>query len=261
MTGTDLALFEAANRLSGASFTLDALMAAALESPLLKGGPIAACFLYAWWRGGNEEAVARRRGILVVTLLTLFVMAPALKLAETGAVSPRPLVRAQTIVLVEDGRLTPLPAIPFRPPQTGLAGELARDAREGTIAENEWTSFPSDHAALFVALGAGIALAAPAAGAVALGWTVLGVLLPRVVTGLHWPSDMAAGGIIGLAVLALALALGRRLLARPLDMLTVWASSHPAWSQPLLFLALLEASEAMETFKRVVEIAGDAVGG
>lgn len=43
----DLALFQSANALVDRSFTLDALMALALDSVVLKGGPIAACFLFA----------------------------------------------------------------------------------------------------------------------------------------------------------------------------------------------------------------------
>lgn len=260
-TGIDIALFEAANQLAGRSFTLDALMALAMESPLIKGGPLAACFLFVWWSGkGAEPERARRRKLLILTLLAAFLAAPVMKVVSTfGPVSPRPLVQAEQTVIFENGALTQLERVDYRPPQTGLAAKLAADASAGTVAPNELRSFPSDHAALYAAFAVGIFLALPGAGMVAMGWTLFVILLPRVATGMHWPSDMLAGILAGLGILMATVVIGQRLLAGPLGWLNRKADRHPGWAQAILFLLLLEVANAMTTLQRLVELAAGIV--
>jgi membrane-associated phospholipid phosphatase len=255
LSGLDIALFEAANQMVGRSFTLDALMALAMEDPLVKGGPLAACFLFAWWARADEATQARRRGTLLVTLATLFAIAPLMKIVSTGTdMSPRPLVMAEQVVLYQNGALEAAPLVAYTPPATGLAARLAADAREGRVAGNDLASFPSDHAALFVAFAAGIFLAMRGPGVVALGWTVFGILLPRVATGMHWPSDMAAGALAGLAILAGAHLVARGPARRFVEDAVALADCHRAWAQAALFLLLVEAASAMETLQRLVDL-------
>ncbi|MDP9128362.1 MAG: phosphatase PAP2 family protein [Pseudomonadota bacterium] len=62
---------------------------------------------------------------------------------------------------------------------------------------NAWNSFPSDHAMLFFALATGIWQINRAAGGVGLAWTIFVVCLPRVYLGIHYPSDVVAGAVLG----------------------------------------------------------------
>ncbi|TMM49073.1 phosphatase PAP2 family protein [Qipengyuania marisflavi] len=257
----DITLFEAANQIAGRSFTLDALMALAMENPLVKGGPIAACFLFAWWYRADAETLAKRRATLLLTLAALFLIAPVMKLVSSqGGLSPRPLVQSERTIVLESGALRPLSQVAYTAPETGLAAGLTRGAKGGTVAPNDLASFPSDHAALFAAFAAGIFLAMRTAGLVALGWGVFGIMLPRVATGMHWPSDMAAGALAGLAVLAAVLLAGRTVLVGPVAAVQVWAEKCPGWTQALLFLLLAEVASAMGTLQRLAELASGILG-
>lgn len=260
VSSVDIAVFEALNGASGRSFTIDALFALAMDSPVIKGGPIAACFVFAWWQGGPGDARDRRRSILILTLVTLFLLAPVMKAVSTGMpVSPRPILQAEQLHVLQDERLLAAPRTRYTPPATGLAAQIAADARAGTVAPNDLASFPSDHAALFAAFALGIFLAHRGAGIVALAWFALGVSLPRVASGLHWPSDMIAGALAGAAMLALVLLAGRALRPAIDTHLLPLGDRHPGWMQAILFLLLVEAASAMATLQRVVELGSGAM--
>ena len=78
-----------------------------------------------------------------------------------------------------------------------LDGFVRRGMFEGMI------SFPSDHAVLFAALCTGNILMNRTAGALIGPYGFLVVLLPRIIFGLHRPSDILVGICVG-AFLALA---------------------------------------------------------
>lgn len=59
------------------------------------------------------------------------------------------------------------------------------------------SSFPSDHAILFVALATGILLASRRVGAVVLAYVIALICFPRLWLGFHFLSDLLAGAIIG----------------------------------------------------------------
>mgnify|MGYP001545247417 CR=1 FL=1 len=63
-----------------------------------------------------------------------------------------------------------------------------------------WSSFPSDHAMLWGAIATGIFLMYRIAGVLALLYTLIFILLPRVYLGLHYPSDVIAGLALGIAL-------------------------------------------------------------
>jgi undecaprenyl-diphosphatase len=96
-----------------------------------------------------------------------------------------------------------------------------------------WSSFPSDHAALFVALLTGIWFVSRPA---AIGFTIyviIGICFPRMYVGIHYPSDVLAGAALGVAsVLACCWPPIRQLWTRPL---LNWLDRWPAIGYALLF--------------------------
>ena len=62
-----------------------------------------------------------------------------------------------------------------------------------------WSSFPSDHAALFFALAAAILMTSKRAGILAFAWVISGVCFPLLYLGVHWPSDIFMGTILGVS--------------------------------------------------------------
>ncbi len=120
----------------------------------------------------------------------------------------------------------------------------------------DWSSFPSDTAALGFALAAAVFLTSRPLGVVCLFWALVVTSLPRVYAGYHYPSDMLAGGLIGVAsVLAVAYFPPRRVIA-----LTRGAMNR---SQPVYYGAvfvILYATATMffdvrQTLSAIAEIA------
>jgi membrane-associated phospholipid phosphatase len=83
----------------------------------------------------------------------------------------------------------------------GLAGRRRPDVRHLPAIRRlrrapVTSSFPSGHAASAAAFAVGVAMEAPAL-AVPLSGLATGVAVSRVATGVHYPSDVAAGAMVG----------------------------------------------------------------
>jgi len=101
-------------------------------------------------------------------------------------------------------RLRPLHSgdLNFRPP-LGLKTDVLE----------HWSSFPSDHAAVFFALSTAFWLVSRPLGAIAYAWSIFIICLPRLFAGYHYASDIIGGAIIGILVaLLIARPIGAKLL-------------------------------------------------
>ena len=91
-------------------------------------------------------------------------------------------------------------ALPFRPrPIHDAALGLSLPAGLSLDILGGWSSFPSDHAAIFAAL---VGLVMPLSRRLAwagVGYALLFVLLPRLYLGIHYVSDITVGFAIGAA--------------------------------------------------------------
>jgi len=63
-----------------------------------------------------------------------------------------------------------------------------------------WSSFPSDHAVLFMALATGFYFISRRAGILAGVYAIAAVAFPRVYLGIHYPTDIFVGCVIGIAL-------------------------------------------------------------
>lgn len=62
----------------------------------------------------------------------------------------------------------------------------------------DWSSFPSDHAAMAFALSTGIFIYSRPIGIFCYFWSLIFVCIPRIYAGLHYATDIIGGAIIGI---------------------------------------------------------------
>ena len=171
------------------------------DCDLLKGGVIISMLWWAWFHGGADQR-RRNREITVITFLGCHLSLLAARvLAHSTAFRIRPM-------LSEELHFVPPISIP---PASNW---------------DTWNSFPSDHAALFFSLALGVFLVTRAAGGVLMLYFATIIVFCRVYTGVHYPTDILAGLLLGACVILL-LNLGpiRRFIADPV---LKWQEAHPS---------------------------------
>jgi membrane-associated phospholipid phosphatase len=252
LVGLNDSLYLALNDFSGRSWFLDAAISLAMDNPLVKAGPIAACFAFCWFAQGSTEERERRRRILLATLASLAILLFANRTLQKEVFLPRPFILSQPVQMLEGNRLIARPPLHYNVPLAGEMKSRFEQMRHGDIPDNFLRSFPSDHAAFFTALALGIFLACRTAGVIALLWTAVVVLLSRMVSGMHSPADIAVGaaiGAFGLFLMQFLAARQLRLIADSGARLTLRYEGHAA---AVLSLVLVEVVGTLDNTKKLM---------
>lgn len=135
----------------------------------VKAFPIVACLVWVWF---DENCGQKRRLHIAQALAAGFLAIVISRLVQNSMnFHPRPLHT---------------PGLDFVAPY-GVPADIAHN----------WSSFPSDHAALVFALTMGIWQASRRLGIASLLWSIFVVCLPRIYSGFHFPSDIVSGAVIG----------------------------------------------------------------
>jgi undecaprenyl-diphosphatase len=223
MNPFDLSILSALNEFSQRSERLDKLVGLLFGNALVEGGFLTTLIWWAWFR--KYETAQRDREFvasgIVLTACAVFV--------------------ARLIALFCPFRLRPryVDGLHFRLPVGSANYEMFN-----------WSSFPSDHAALFFCLATILFFISRRAGALALLHALLVVSLTRIYLGIHYPSDILAGMLIGVGFASLALhSCIRRGLARPA---LRWMEVSPRSFYPCLSLCLLLVATQFDPLREML---------
>ncbi|HTA80978.1 MAG TPA: phosphatase PAP2 family protein [Terracidiphilus sp.] len=186
-----------------------------LSSDLIfQGGVALAFYWWAWFR--NRDTQSRDREYVLSGI----------------AASMVALLVARALALALPYRERPRFAMPdFKMPIGSEGGNFLG-----------WSSFPSDHAVFYFSLATCIFFISRRAGLLAYFHALFFVCLPRIYTGVHYPTDVLVGAILGIGIAYLSLIRIFRESAANLPLR--WLRESPSSFYPCFFLAsILLASE------------------
>lgn len=217
------------NDLAGKSVLLDLVMRGFIGNDIVKGVIPVACLWYLWFADSHRND----RPMVISTVIV-------------------------SIVAILIGRLSAL-LLPFRERPLHVEDlELSLPFGQNPTALDGWSSFPSDHAVLYFFLAAAVFLISRKIGALLFLHALLCISMSRVYAGLHYPSDIAAGAVIGIV---LALALVRPIACRVVPKLHLlrWEARHPQTFYPLMFFISFQMASmfnSLRAFLSVVKFLG-----
>ncbi|MEM7504358.1 MAG: phosphatase PAP2 family protein [Pseudomonadota bacterium] len=141
------------------------------------------------------------RGVVMVSLLWWAWMNSRKRLVTEDLTLVKTVFGVLASIAVARGLQNMLPAR-LRPVHDPEVGFQLPWGFSGADAVLDWSSFPSDHAVLITALIFAVLQFNRLIGILALVWGVCVILLPRIYLGLHYPSDILAGAVVGVAIMA-----------------------------------------------------------
>ncbi|WP_298428154.1 phosphatase PAP2 family protein [Rhodoblastus sp.] len=223
MSFVDLYLLGVFNKLAHTSYYFDTAVVLVGDSILIKGALLTSLLWLAWFRPGKSEK-NNREFVIAIIAATI-----------------------TSILMIKIIRYF----IPFeeRPIRANIAGFVLP---YGVTSETlwNWSSFPSDTAGFAMALSVGQIFIWGRRGALAVLFSLLFICMPRIYLGYHYPSDIAAGALIGAIVTTvmvqnkIRIPLSRRILS--------WSEANPGVFYWAFFLATYEIATVFEDVRRTL---------
>jgi len=173
MNDFDNAIILFFNQYAQISTIFDKFIVILSSNHLLKGGVITALM---WWVLFNVQKDSRKNKFFIIS--TIF-----------GTVISVCLARSLALLL-------PMRHRPIHEESLNLV--LPYDMESNLM--DGWNSMPSDHATLFFTLSMGLYFASKKIGIFAFLYTSVFICLPRIYLGLHYPTDIIVGAIIGIGI-------------------------------------------------------------
>ena len=104
-----------------------------------------------------------------------------------------------------------------------------------------WSSFPSDHAVFFFTLAASLFFISRKVGIFAFIYAAIIHGFARVYTGLHYPTDIIVGAVIGIGIAVI----GNTYFVRTKMIRSAvnWSYQKPQWFYPLFFLLTYQMAD------------------
>lgn len=222
MNAFDASIISFINNFVHRWFALDATVALIATNTLFSGGAIAAMIWWAWFRPNTNQYAARE--FLSCGMFTAFLsVLVARTLAGLLPYRERPIHR---------------PELHLRTPYL---------FNESTIIH--WSSFPSDHAAMFCALALSIYFVSRRAGIAAFCYVFLFISIPRLYMGFHYPTDIVVGSLIGVGAASLSqIESLRRAFTRPVMQ---WMERSPGLFYAGFFVVTFQIAITFASFRHI----------
>jgi undecaprenyl-diphosphatase len=221
----DISILHYLNQFSQQSKIIDSVIQFLSGDHLLKGGVLIAIYWWAWFKTKDHNDSTVRIHIVSTLFSSILAIALARLLQLTLPFRARPM---------HDDSLH------FVLPYGGDPANL-----------DDWSSFPSDHAALFFSLATGLLFISRKLGIFALLYTIVLISLPRIYLGLHYPTDIIAGALIGITMASIAnIYLNDN---KYLKLIKSWSYDKPALFYPLFFLLTHQIVDLFESVRGLGE--------
>ena len=215
MNGIDAAIMSFVNQFVQRSWAFDHLLVQMAHNELVRGGLVMTFFWWIWFAYEKRPNHAKVREAIVATLL--------------GASVTVILSRGLAVKFPFRDRPIHDPDETFVLPYGMVAGCL-----------DGWSAFPSDHAALFFGLVTGLLFISYRLAIAAFLYVFLIITFPRIYVGLHYPTDIVGGAILGIAGVGLAhVPIIKRSVARPI---LAWSRIHLPSFYAFFFLLTLQVA-------------------
>jgi undecaprenyl-diphosphatase len=222
MNTFDYSIINFFNQFAQRSVQFDNLMVLISDNALLKGGVIIALLWWAWFQEDGLKLAKRNREHILITILA----------SSVG------IVGARVLALLLPFRLRPL-----HNPEITLQFPLEKDFLEG------WSSFPSDHAILFFTLATGLFFVSRRLGILAIAHATFVISFPRIYLGLHYPTDILVGALIGIGI---ALWVNRKKISSTITKLPMrLLEENPSLFYSCFFLVVFEIAEMFNSLRNI----------
>ena len=190
------------------------------HNALVIGGGMVAMFWWAWNRYRDPQSEQRE-----FLLFGLFASVSTIFVARVLALT------------------LPFRARPLDNPLLGFRLPIGMDAN----VLLGWSAFPSDHAALFFCLAASLWMVSKRLGSIAFCYAFFVIALPRIYLGIHYPTDIIGGAVLGIGVACLSRVVWLR--KRVTHPALQWSAVNPASSNAFLFLISFEIAELFQSVR------------
>lgn len=209
-------------------YIFDRVILEIAENHLLKGGVILTLMMWALF--SDKRSFDKKNIFLVSTFIaSLFSMLICRMIAICGPYRDRPMH------------------------EPSLHLNLPYDM--GQYYLDHWSSFPSDHAALFFALSTCIYLTYNKIGKVALIYTSLFIAFPRLYLGFHYPTDILVGACLGVLSSVLVFSFLRH--TKLMNKITGYGVSKPEIFYPFFILYYSQVLDMFENARRLPILISD----